>query len=738
MRKTLNICQQKFEKKNLIQTVIIPKIVESLGMVYPELERHSKSICEIFESEDELHRAAIENNRKNFKQLKLSSTSNIKEDDTIDFSNFVLAYRNVEKQMELDARLRSLPVEFAYDKLYKTYGLNEDLIQKLAAEKRLKIDMKQFEVYKKLKKLESKSQHQIEESALMKKITSTNVPETIYHHMYDYVFDNESRTFVVSPLTAKVVIVEYNASDDSHHIVLDKTSFYHTAGGQDSDIGQITGSNGIFDVKDVTIHKGCVVHSGRFLNGAKPFESNEQVRMAVDPSHRTFLSQHHTAMHLLQAAMKKVTNRIVFQESSHVSAISLKCQFGAFGKRKINLEQLENVEQLVCNVIQSNIPIDVQHFAANELYALSNLTTVPGATYPDTGIRVLKIQDDAIAFESIEPCCGTHASNTSQLEDFCLTSLKVNNSSSYHITAVAGRLVEAIKMNGKNVRQRYETFKNKIDSDDISVDEWEALELEAGQIKGKLSDGHIPYITSARILLEMETFTKHIRTSKRAQIRKSIVSEMVDVLASRTQNNECFIVHVLETNSPLDDLLLVEAEQMCNDLPVILLNVANNRIVQGRACIPLKFTDGKFDAKIWLQELVRPFAIKCSAVKHRGRVTQSTLSEIPNQFVEPLQLEEALERTKALAVHMFSKRVSADEKNRLVKSFQLENAINDIRVKLTKVKSLDDVLGIVALVTHIRNDIKVGSYSYEMKSTCLTELAEINDRIGDVQHEIET
>lgn len=732
MRKTLNVCEQKFQTKNLIQTAIVPRIVESLGYVYPELEKHSKSICDIFQYEDECHKAAVETNRKNFKLLKISPTSNIKEDDIIEFSNFSLAFRDVDERIKSDKKLKTLPVEFVFHKLYLTYGLNEELIQKLAAEKKLNVDMEEFEIYKTMKKQEAKSQHQMDENILFEKIISANLPPTAYQHMYEYVFDNESRAFAVRPLTATVAIVEYNAKDDLFHVVLDRTNFYHTAGGQDSDIGQLITEDGVFDVQSVTIHKGYVVHTGRFLNAAKPFQPNEQVNAVVNASHRTHLSQHHSCAHLLQAALKKVTNRIVFQESSHVSAANLKCQYGVIGNR-ISLEQLENIEQLVCRVIQSKIPMDIQHLAAHELYAVNNLTTVPGATYPDDGIRVLHIKDDANEFESIEPCCGTHAGNTGQLEDFCFTSLKVNNSSSHDIRAIAGRLVEPIKLKGKECRQNFEKLKKKFDCDKKDVDELEAMESEASQIKRQLSDGPLPYITSARILTEMKIFDKQIRTAKRAQIRQSMVSELVDLLATRTQ----FLVHALETKAPLDSLLFVEAEQMCNDLPVILLNVSNNRIVQGRASIPLKYTDGKFNAKHWLDELARSLNIKCSAAKNNNLFTQSTLNKIPDQCIEPLQLEEAVERTKDLAAKMFGQPVSADDNNRRNESLQLKQSLQAIRSKLKNADGLNDVLDIMATVTNLRNEIKVGSYSYEVRSACQAELAEINDQIIDTRHEIE-
>lgn len=734
MRKTLNVCEQKFDTKNLIRTAIVPKIVESLGHVYPELEKHSQCISDMFEFENELLKVAIENNRKNFKLLKIPLTSSIKEDDTVNFSNFSLAYRDVEKQIQLDKNLKTLPVEFVFDKLYTTYGLSDELIQKLADEKNLTIDLNEFKVFKLKKRQEAKSQHQIAESSILDKAIQSNAPPTDYQPMYDYVFDSQSRQFVVNPLEGKVVAIEHNQNDNSHHIILDKTNFYHTAGGQDGDIGRMTTDVGTFDVKNVTIHKGYVVHTGHFLDGTKPFQLNDRVNLFVDSMHRTQLSQHHTAMHLLQAAMRTVTNRIVFQESSHVSASHLKCQFGAIGKR-ISLDQLEDIQDLVCKVIKSKISTATLHVAAHELYAMNNLTTLPGATYPDNDIRVLRVEDAANGFESIEPCCGTHVRNTSQLDDFCFTSLKVNNSSSYHMTAVAGRLVESIKLKEKQFRETYASFVEKMRLDESStkaIEEWEALELEANEIKRKLFDGQLSYIMSARIIPEMDAFEKTIRTGKRAQIRQSMITDILDALATR----KYFLVHVLETKNPLDDMLLAEAEQMCNDLPVILLNISNNRIVNGRASIPLKYTDRKFDAKVWLNELVGSLKIKCSS-KHKNGSSRSTLTEIPNHFIEPQQFDDAMQRTNALAMHMFSRAVSADEKTRLVQKIHLQNEILDIRSKIKKAKNLDDMINIVAVVTSFRNEIKGSMYSYELKSTCLAELAEINDQIIDAQHEVE-
>lgn len=733
MRKTLNICEEKFAKKNLIQNAIIPKIVESLGDVYPELGKNSKNICQIFDYEQELYKSAIENNRQNFKLLKLSPTSQLTEDDVIDSSGFLSAYRDIETLLKSNKNLKTLPVEYLFDKLYMSHGLKEELIEKLAAEKNVEVDMTEFEAYKQMKKRQAKSQHKIEEGALLDKLVSEKIPQTLYHHMYDYTFDSKSRQFSVDPLKAKVAFID--EQDDFHHIVLDRTNFYHTAGGQDSDTGQLISGNSNFNVQNVEIHNGYVIHTGRFLNGTKAFELHEEVNVLVDPTHRTPLSQHHTAMHLLQAAIKKVTNRVVFQESSHISAANLKCEFGIIGKR-ITVDQLENVEKSVRQIILSKSPIETEYLTAHELYALDNLTTVPGATYPDDGIRVLKVKDLDNDFESIEPCCGTHARSTSELEDFCLTSVKINNRS-YDITAVAGRLVEPMKIREKNFLDSFEIFKRRISSDITNVDEWEAIELEANQIKQQLSESQLPYIATARTLTELEAIDKHIRTMKREMTRQLIESEMIDVLAKRRDYNESFIVHVLESSRPLENMLLVEAEHMCHDLPVILINFSDNRIVQGRASVPLKYADKKFDANRWMRELVDSFKIKCSKAKIKNNFSLSTLDEIPKQSIDPVQLEKALQRTKAIAANVFDKRVAADENSRFIQLYQLKNRISDVRSELNAVKSLDDVQRIITQIASIKYDIKGGLYPYDLKSKCSAELVEMNSQVIDAQHEIE-
>lgn len=734
MRKTLNTCEQYFGNNNIIQNAVIPKIVASLSPVYPELENKFKNICDVFAFEDEVYKSFIENNRKLFKGLKLPSRSQLKEDDVIDFANFSLAYRDIEKKLKSDPAMDSLSTEYLFEKLYTNFGLSDEVIQKLAAEMNLFVDMDEFAFYKRMKGTETKSRHEIEENTLFKEMETANISHTSYDHMYDYEFDNKSKQFIVRSLKANVLFIKRNG--DLYDVILDQTNFYHTAGGQDSDHGKIISSDGkcIFNVENVEHHKGYVVHTGRFVNDT--FKSMENVNLIIDAERRTHLSQHHTAMHLLQAAMKKITKQIIFQESSHVSATDLKCVLGTIGKR-INLEQLQNIENLINEVIQSNTVIDIQCLVAHELYCTKNLTTMPGASYPDNGIRVVKVDDNMNEFESIEPCCGTHVKNTGELQEFCFTSFKVNNNQSYDITAVAGHLVQSIRNRNQEMSKSFELLKEKVNNEFNTEDEWESIQSDAIRMKRQLNETQMSYIIKAQILSELENLDKQIRTMKKAQIKQSMITEIVDVLAQRKKNNEPFIVHVLKTKYPLEDALFVDAEHMCNDLPVILINVSNGQIIQGRASIPSKYTHAEFNANHWIREFVDSFKIKCSAAKKKSHFNQSKLKDIPKQKIAPERLEVALQKTKALATKMFDKLVKADEMNRQSQAERLLERLSDIRSQLNKENSRDDLVKMNEQATIVRNDMNLDLYSYDVKAQCTNELIDIDQRIFGSQYEIE-
>lgn len=724
-----------------MQNAVVPEIIAMLGPVYPELEKNAANIRETLNFENEHYKLLRARNRKEFHSLNISSHSDLCEDDTIDYAGFPTAYRDVEKFLQTNASTENLPIDFAYERLYVGLGLSEELIEKIAHDKQLKIDWDEFREHKQRKKLEAKMARQRVDSSLLYSIENIAAPPTDSSCVYDYTFDTASGQFQVPKIQAKIALMQ-SSGDNIYHIVLDKTNFYHTAGGQDCDIGYMTDSTGsMFTVDAVEIHKGYVFHVGHFTDANRIFDKNQAVELHVDATHRTGLSQHHTAMHLLQAAMKSVTGQITFQQSSHVSSNIMKCDLGAIGER-VDLDQLSEIEQLIRDVIHANVPVQTDFLTAPSLYALDNITIIPGEVYPDENVRVLKIKNENPNFESIEPCCGTHVRQTGELQDFCITAFKFNaNTRSYNINAVAGPMVSTIKQNGFAILEKFTKLKEQIKAspNDSADCDWKVLESEANELARELNGIDVPFSTRARIDAEMDELKKHIHLMQRAQLRASIISEMTGILTERVETNASFIVHILYTAEALEDSLIADAEKVCHDLPVILLNVSNNKIIHGSASVPMKYVTNQFNAKHWMEQFGKSLNIKCQPNKKKRQFARSTFLDIPmHQLYTRDQLEQALQSAKTAAQNAFNKLVRADQLDRQNQELDLIERIDSVRRRLSaNQNSLPKLVEMEAETKEIRGHIKNNLFLYIVKKKCMADIALLDEQIFDKRSIIE-
>lgn len=112
----------------------------------------------------------------------------------------------------------------------------------------------------------------------------------------------------------------------------------------------------------------------------------------IDSQTRIDTMKHHTAAHLMNAAIKKVMHT-VYQRSCTVDKDSLKLQFNPFGE-KLTLEQMRTIEDCINNVIQSHVAVTVQTLNSLQLIGQDDVTLVPGETYPYTDIRIVEINTD--------------------------------------------------------------------------------------------------------------------------------------------------------------------------------------------------------------------------------------------------------------------------------------------------------------------------------------------------------
>lgn len=298
-RKTINIADNVFKTPNILEEAIIPQIVRSLGSTYPELERNYEQILKVVTHEADEYRSLLERSSKKFRKLNLRNGSPLTEIDALENPGLISALNDIEKQLKSNRKLHALSSENLYY-LYKTYGLHEDTLVKVAQEKHLTVHMDEFMKYRNEQNKLSKRKMELNEKPFVQELKRNRLPKTDDSFKYYYKYDADTKCYELPTLEAKVLHVGKDAATDLYHIVLDRTNFYAMAGGQDSDVGEIvaTGKDRavVFEAEMVELINDVVVHSGHFQDAAQKFKIGDLVNLCVNSDRRTPLTQHHTGI----------------------------------------------------------------------------------------------------------------------------------------------------------------------------------------------------------------------------------------------------------------------------------------------------------------------------------------------------------------------------------------------------------------------------------------------------------
>jgi alanyl-tRNA synthetase len=289
-------------------------------------------------------------------------------------------------------------------KLYDTYGFPIELTIEMALENGVSVDLDAF--YEALDKQKQRSRNARHDIGSMKTqqeayLSFFDVSEFIgYDHLH---------------AEAKVIKV----FDEG--IVLDKTPFYATSGGQVADQGTINGLNVVDVVK---------LPNGQFLHVIEnAFSEGDDVLAIVDQNTRLKTIKNHTATHLLHQALKEIFGKHCNQQGSQVAPKSLRFDFNHFETESD--EKIIEIEKRVNHFIE-NEPLDVaiKQMSLDEAKALGAMALF-GEKYGDH-VRVIDMN------WSKELCGGTHVENTQDIEKFAIVSYESIGSGIYRIEAVTG------------------------------------------------------------------------------------------------------------------------------------------------------------------------------------------------------------------------------------------------------------------------------------------------------------
>ena len=338
--------------------------------------------------------------------FKVLSQEEEKFGKTIDQGLSILS--DMEKQMEADG-VKVLSGENAF-KLYDTYGFPMDLTQEILEEKGFSVDEEGF-----------KKAMEVQRTTARKARKVTNymgADETVYESIDPSVttefvgYDSLNCKSKITVLTTGTEIVEALSDGEVGTVIVEKTPFYATMGGQQGDKGIIRTATGEFQVEDtIKLLGGKVGHVGKMISGM--MKTGDEAELSVDAVLRAKTCKNHSATHLLQKALREVLGTHVEQAGSYQDGERTRFDFSHFAA--MTPEELEKVEKIVNDKIAEAIPVRTDVMTVDEAKKTGAMALF-GEKYGET-VRVVSMGDFSKEF-----CGGTHVKNTSEIAAFKIIS----------------------------------------------------------------------------------------------------------------------------------------------------------------------------------------------------------------------------------------------------------------------------------------------------------------------------
>ncbi len=374
---------------------LVPALVEQMGVAYPELVKLQAQVEKVLRLEEEQFAKTLDKGMG----ILNDAISTLKGD--------------------------TIPGETVF-KLYDTYGFPMDLTADVAREKNLKVDEAGFDKAMEHQRATARAAGNFS----MKGGASLELDGETTFLGYENLVNQGS----VQGLFVDGKKVDSISSNTEALIVLDETAFYGESGGQAGDTGFLKADGVVFQVKNTVKESGNHVHQGILVEGT--ITEGDKLTAEVDAEKRASTALHHSATHILHAALRNALGEHVAQKGSLVTYDKLRFDFSHL--EAMTAQEVADIENRVNAEIRDNSEITTRLMNIDDAKN-SGAMALFGEKYDDE-VRVLAMGtgSDADQF-SIELCGGTHAKRTGDLGVFKITSEASAAAGVRRIEAVVGQ-----------------------------------------------------------------------------------------------------------------------------------------------------------------------------------------------------------------------------------------------------------------------------------------------------------
>ena len=397
----------------------------------------------------------------------------IKEHLTLEEERF---FKTIDSGMELfNEELKNTKELFSGEiafKLYDEKGFPLDLTEDMLKDKGLKVDVEKFDALMAEQKAKAKAAWKGSGDASNDGDFKTLIEKYGLNEFVGYT-NTRYQSVIKAVLDENFKEVENLNSGESGWVMLDKTPFYATSGGQTGDIGALEDGENIAIIEDTQKFHG--INLSKIKVESANISKNETVDAVVVD--RGEVAKHHSATHLLQSALKMVLGETVSQAGSLNDANRLRFDFTY--PKAMTQAQIEEVEDLVNSMIARGLDGNVEELPIEEAKKKGAIAMF-GEKYGDV-VRVVSFGDVSVEF-----CGGTHVSNAHDIGSFYITKESGVSAGVRRIEAVCG--LSAIKYT-KDIISKMNEVQAEVKNTDL-IAGIKKLKDQIKELKGELKAAH--------------------------------------------------------------------------------------------------------------------------------------------------------------------------------------------------------------------------------------------------------
>ena len=384
MRRAMRHGKKLGFERPLLHT-LVDTVVGQFGEAYPELEAGRASITRLIRAEEERFDMVLTNGLPRLEQVldKAAASGGV------------------------------VPGEDAF-KLYDTHGVPQDFIEDTIESRRLTLDGEGFARAMEAQREKARAGSTFKAGAADAAWEASDDLKLALGSTGDQGFrgyeQTEINTQVLALFDERRREVDGLAAGEHGFVALAQTPFYLEAGGQVSDVGTIRAPHGEAQVTGV-IRVGTWprLHAVHVAHGV--VNVRDLVTAEVSAAVRDATRRHHTATHLLHAALRQVLGGHVKQSGSLVAPDRLRFDFVHFAA--LTHEQILEIEQIVNEQVLRNTPVQTDVKKTDEAIAAGAMALF-GEKYGDR-VRVVSVPGF-----SVELCGGTHVRATGDIGLFAI------------------------------------------------------------------------------------------------------------------------------------------------------------------------------------------------------------------------------------------------------------------------------------------------------------------------------